>query len=233
MKRLRIILFVSIINLIVLNMNHYAGIFDNLSVFNIGNEIKDKSESKIDKELYDKLSDEEKEAFESLDNLYNALKNLNYNELSKIVQFDNKKSVSAFKNNIDSYEGAEALLKMIFSDVKYEVYDSSVEGDTIVLKSKIKMIDTNKMALKIAPKFIASNFGKIVTGNISLDKNIIEDIITLMSKEIKDNGFEEMELDVSFRFKKVDDIYKLVNASELVTSIEDRVLSGYKKIINR
>lgn len=230
----KIVLIVFVINLImVMNINHYAGIFDNLSVFNIGSDIKKESEKNISEDLYEKMTDEEKDAFESLDNLYVALKNLNYVELEKITQFDNKKSIASFKNNIDSYEGAEELLRMIFSDVKYKVYDSSVEGDSVILKAKIKMIDTNKMALKLAPKFIASNFGKIVTGNISLDKNIIEDIIVLMSKEIKDNGFEEMELDVVFKLKKENDIYKLVNTNELVTSIEDRVLSGYKKIIDR
>lgn len=107
----------------------------------------------------------------------------------------------------DSYEEYKKIYTKQYTDLKYEIKDELIDGDTATVTAQIDVYDYYKIENDVT-KYVADNPDKFSTNNVYDSKKVLEYKIDKLT-----NAKDRVTYTVVFNLTKVDNEWKVDNLS--------------------
>lgn len=152
----------------------------------------------------DAMTDEEKEAFEYLQ-----------------------------ENFKDELKNVEKKAKEIIKDVDVEVLSSEEKDDIATVKVKIKAVDASEFFVKFISELFTQGFSEILSNTMNGTEEINNEkmyglTIKILDENLSDAEFESVDREFTIKLEKVDDAWQFVNKEALSFEIMNIDSSKYE-----
>ncbi|MCM1989987.1 lipoprotein [Oceanirhabdus seepicola] len=148
--------------------------------------------------------------------------------LTALKDFDTDKISKSITGSTDMFNESEGdeTFAPIFSDMKFKITDTEVDGDKAVATVELEMIDFTEFIGFMMQEAIALSFS-------GLDEDAVQKELTKKIEEaIKDNQFNSAKRTVEINCKKVDGEWKVVADETLTKAIFGDALSNLGESFN-
>ncbi len=149
--------------------------------------------------------------------------------LTALKDFDTSKITESVTGSTDMFNESEGdeLFAQIFSNMKFKITNTEVDGDEAVATAEIEIIDFTEFMGFMMQQAIALGFS-------GLDEEALqEEMIKKIDEAIKDNQFTSTKRTVEINCKKVDGDWKVVADETLTKAIFGDALSELGESFNK
>ena len=148
--------------------------------------------------------------------------------LTALKDFDTSKIAESVTGSTDMFSESEEdeLFSPLFSNMKFKITDTEVDGDKAVATAEIEIIDFTEFIGFMIQQTLALGFS-------GLDEEALQkEIMIKIDEAIKDNQFSSTKRTVKINCKKIDGDWKVVADETLTKAIFGDALSEFGESFN-
>lgn len=152
----------------------------------------------------------------SVDKAVTALKKYDTESINKYVESDDLKSI---QEGIDGIEGADKLVKAIFSKLSYEISDVSIKDN----HATVSMAVTTKDLKSVASSYMMSMLGSYLKGEVDTkNESFIQEQLTVITDMVNADTVGTTSANVNVALENKDGTWVII----LDDTVEDAIMGG-------
>jgi len=148
--------------------------------------------------------------------------------LTALKDFDTDKITESVTGSTDMFQESEGdeIFAPIFSDMKFKITDTEVDGDKAVASVEIEIIDFTEFLGFMMQEALTLSFSGLE------EEETQKELMKKIDEAIKDNQFSSAKRTVKINCKKVDEEWKVVTDETLLKAIFGDALSELGESFN-